>query len=363
VRAPLSRPRGPSILTYHERASLFLKLTTDEGLVGWGETYLLGGAEALIRDTLGPLLLGRSPFELRSLHRELLSASFHNGFAVAAIDIALHDLLGKALGVPVHQLYGGALRSQLPVYASMPGYFDDCGPEEHWLSETTELIERGFRAMKLRIGRFPPSRELPIIARVRQSLPDGVRLMADANAAYSMTSALRVGSALADIGLDWFEEPLPQQGYHGYPELRQKLRLPLAGGEGLQTRAGFSTLLARNAVDIVQPDVSICGGIAECLFVGELAALSGVACVPHCWAGAITLAATLHVVALLPDASRMPGAEPPLVELDVTENPFRDAISNTSFEPVDGHLPLPTGPGLGIEIDESLVRRYGAQSG
>jgi D-galactarolactone cycloisomerase len=91
-----------------------------------------------------------------------------------------------------------------------------------------------------------------------------------------------------------------------------------------------------------------------------------VPCIPHCWAGAVTLAATLHVVSLLPDASRMPGAEPPLVELDVTENPFRDAVSDMSFEPVDGHLTLPSGPGLGIEIDESVLRRYavdGAQSG
>jgi len=212
--------------------------------------------------------------------------------------------------------------------------------------------------MKLRIGRFPPARELPVIEHVRSALPDGVRLMADANAAYSMTSALRVGRALADIGLDWFEEPLPQQGYHGYPELRQKLQLPLAGGEGLQTRAGFSELLKRGAVDIVQPDVSICGGIRECLFVAELAALSGVACVPHCWAGVVTLAATMHVVSLLPDASRMPGADPPLVELDITENPFRDAVSNMSFDPVDGHLTLPAAPGLGIEIDESLLRHY-----
>lgn len=354
----MRRPRGPSILTYSERSSLFVKIATDEGLVGWGETYLLGGADRLVGDVLGPLLMGRDPRDVRGLHRQLASASFYNGFALGAVDIALHDLWGKAVGVPIHRLYGGALRERLPIYTSLAGYDDERDLEDVWMDETTALAQQGVRAIKLRIGRYPPARELAAIARVRAVLPDSVRLMVDANAAYSLSTAMRVGAALADLGIAWFEEPLPQHGHHGYPELRQKLALPLAGGEGLQTRAEFSSLLGRGAVDIVQPDVSICGGIGECLFVAELAELSAVQCIPHCWAGAVTLAATMHVVSLLPDGSRLPGAEPPMVEFDMTENPFRDEVSRVAFDRRDGWVDVPTQPGLGIEVDESALRRY-----
>jgi D-galactarolactone cycloisomerase len=323
---------------------------------------LLGGAESLLRDTLAPMLLGADPTSFRLLQRQLFAASFYNGFAVGAIDIALHDLAGKALGVPAHRLYGGVLRSELSIYASLPGYDDARALEDLWLEEACEVAQQGIRGVKLRIGRFPPSREMHAIRKVREALPSEVKLMVDANAAYSMSTALHVGEELADIGVEWFEEPLPQHGYHGYPELRQKLRLPLAGGEGLQSRAGFAELLGRGGVDIVQPDVSICGGIGECLFVGELAALSAVQCIPHCWAGAVTLAATLHVVALLPDASKLPGGEPPLVEFDVTESPFRDDITGGAFTPSNGVLQVPNAPGLGVELDEAVLRRYALDS-
>src|SRR5262249_23773939 len=151
-------------------------------------------------------------------------------------------------------------------YASLPGYYDDRAPEDHWPAETTELAASGFRGMKLRIGRFPPERELPILSGLRRSLAPEIQLMADGNAAYASGSALRVARALADLGFAWFEEPLPQSGYLGYPELRSKFELPLAGGESLTTRAEASELLSRGCFDILQPDVSICGGIAECLF-------------------------------------------------------------------------------------------------
>ena len=111
VRAAMATPRGPSILTYRERTSLFIKLTSGDGLVGWGETYRMGGVEAAIRDVLAPLLIGRDPLDSRRLHQEMLAATFSNGFAVGGMDLALHDLWGKTLGVPVHVLYGGAQRT------------------------------------------------------------------------------------------------------------------------------------------------------------------------------------------------------------------------------------------------------------
>jgi D-galactarolactone cycloisomerase len=154
----------------------------------------------------------------------MLAATFANGFAVGGMDLALHDLWGKALGVPVHVLYGGALRHRVPAYASLPGYFDaaDRGPEVDWVAEAKALVGDGFRALKFRIGRFSAARELPVLASVRDAVGPGVRLRADANAAYSAGTALRVGRALRELEFDWLEEPLPQAGYAGYPELRTR---------------------------------------------------------------------------------------------------------------------------------------------
>jgi D-galactarolactone cycloisomerase len=359
LRTDLSTPRGPSIFTYHSRETLFVKVSTDDGLIGWGETYRVAGVESAIRDVLAPLITGREAIVSRELHEHMLAATFGNGFAVGGVDLALHDVWGKALGLPVHALYGGARRSRVQAYASLPGYYLDRGPEDHWTSEIVELSEQGFHGMKLRIGRYPPEREMPLLSEVRQAVGSKVHLMADANAGYSPAAALRVGRVLEELDFGWLEEPMPQSGYHGYPELRAKLGLPLAGGEGLSTRSAAAQALQQGCFDIVQPDVSICGGITEGLFIGELAQLSAVRCIPHCWAGAITLAATVHLAALLPEPSRMPGVDASLVEVDVTENPFRDdVVVGTPFNLTDGCIDVPQGAGLGIEIDEEALRRY-----
>jgi D-galactarolactone cycloisomerase len=359
LRAEMSTPRGPSILTYTLRETLLIKLTTDSGLVGWGETYRMAGVEAAIRDVLTPLLVGRDPLEARRLHTAMLAATFNNGFAVGGLDLALHDVWGKALDVPVHRLYGGAERDRVEAYASLPGYYDDRGPDTHWVEESCHLTSLGFRGMKFRIGRFAPRDELRVLTAVRDAVGSGVRLMADANAAYSSGLALQVAPTLRELEFDWLEEPLPQNGYLGYPELRAKLDLPLAGGESLTTRSAAYASLQRGCFDIIQPDVSICGGISECLFIGELARLSAVRCIPHCWGGGVMLAATLQLAALLPDPSRMPGADAPLLEYDVTENPFRTELcQGNPFELRDGYVDVPTLPGLGVAIDESVLRRY-----
>jgi D-galactarolactone cycloisomerase len=358
----MSQPRGPSVHTYRQRQTLIVKLTTDDGLVGWGETYLAPSVVATIQQQFAPLLVGHRAVDHRALWASLSAASFDNAYAVSGVDIALHDLWGKALGVPIHQLYGGALRTRLPAYASMAGYFENVPPEEHWVEETVQLLGLGFQAMKLRVGRYPARQEVPTIARVREALPPHVKLMADGNAAYTLPDAIAMGNELARLGLNWFEEPLPQGGYQGYPELRRKLSIALAGGEVVQTRAGAAELLERGALDVIQPDVSICGGIREVLFVAELAQLSAVQCIPHCWGGAISLAATLHVVSLLAEPTRLPGNQIPMIEYDVTENRFRtDLAAEPMTVDKDGCIAVPDGPGLGVTIDEDALRHYAAR--
>jgi D-galactarolactone cycloisomerase len=359
VRADMATPRGPSVFAYRQRETLFIKLSTDDGIVGWGETYAMPGVEAAICDGLAPLLIGRDPLDARRLHAQMQRATFDNGFAVGGIDLALNDAAGKALGLPVHALHGGAVRESVKAYASLPGYFEDRAPDDHWVEEAQALVADGFQAMKFRIGKFAPPREAAVLHRVRDAVGRDVQLMADGNAAYSAALAERMAPALRELEFGWFEEPMPQSGYVGYPELRARLGMTLAGGESLQSRITAHAALERGCFDIIQPDVSICGGIAEVLFIGELARLSGVRCIPHCWGGGVMLAATLQVVALLPEPTRLPGTDAPMLELDVTENPFRTEICpGTPFALADGCVRVPTAPGLGIEIDEAALRRY-----
>jgi D-galactarolactone cycloisomerase len=362
-RYRLPRATGPSIWLYTERDALLVKISTDEGLVGWGETALVGGFQALIEQVCAPLLLGQNPCDQRRLWRTLWDATLGNGYVVGALDMALHDLWGKATGRSVGELYGGKLRDRVPVYASALSYVEGVDPDERWLSEAEALVERGFRAIKMRIGRYPPAHELPLIARLREVLPAGVRLMADGNAAYTLPTAIRVGRELERIGLEWFEEPIPQLSptqaeYAGYESLAAALDIPIACGETLQSRGAFKALLDARKVDIVQPDAAICGGIGECLFVADMARLAGVPCVPHCWGGALAVAATLHLLSLLPAPTAGPQADIPMLEYDTTENPLRTALLSTPLAPTDGFLAVPTGPGLGVTVDETALNRY-----
>jgi D-galactarolactone cycloisomerase len=355
----LPRAVGCSTLLYAERDALLVKITTDEGLVGWGETAPLGGVRGLIEEQLAPLLLGQDPLQHRRLWRQLWGANFGNGLAVGAVDTALHDLRGKALGLPVAELYGGRLRERVPVYASALNYTEGVDPEKQYPEEAAAVTARGFRALKMRIGRFEPRRDLAVVAAVRDAVGPDVKLMADGNGAYTLPTALRVGRELDRLGLYWFEEPLPEAHYAGYEALRAKLDIALAGGEVLDSRGAAKDLLCRQCFDIIQPDLSLCGGIGECLFVAELARLWGVQCFPHCWASAIATAATLHVLALLPDATWGHTPETPMLELDLIENPFRDRLIARPLEVApDGFMAVPTGPGLGIEVDEDAVKHY-----
>lgn len=359
VEHRLPRRTGPSTYLYPLRTTLLVRIETDAGLVGWGETAPIGAVQELIAQRLGPSLLGQDPLAHRLLWRQLWGANFGDPLAVAALDIALHDLRGKALGLPITDLYGGRLRNQVPAYASAMNYIEGRQAADHYPDEAAQLVAQGFRHLKMRLGGEPLAHDIAAAAAVRARVGADIRLMADANGAYTPAHAIRMGRALEELDFAWFEEPLPQPHYAGYEVLTDKLDIPIAGGEALGSRGAFKELLQRRGVDIIQPDVSLCGGFAECLFVAELARLYATPAIPHCWGGAIVVAATLHLLALLPDASWSRTTDTPLLELDTLENLFRDRLADRDFRiQADGMLAVPTGPGLGIEIDEDLIRHH-----
>jgi D-galactarolactone cycloisomerase len=197
---------------------------------------------------------------------------------------------------------------------------------------------------------------------VRQAVGPDVKLMADGNGAYSLGTAMKMGRELEQQDFYWFEEPLPQStpGYAGYEVLTSKLDIPIAACEGLTCRAQFKEAISRRAMAIVQPDVCIAGGIGECLFVAEMARLWGIQCMPHCWAGGLVIAASVHFLSLLPDASWGRTTETPMLELDHVENPFREQLFTRSVEIKDGFATVPRIPGLGVEVDEERLNYYAA---
>jgi D-galactarolactone cycloisomerase len=358
LRYPLSRTLGGSHYDYRERDFLLIKITTDDGLVGWGETALLGGVRSLIRDTLGPQLIGQDPRQHRRLWLRMWGPNFGNGMAVGGLDIALEDLRGKATGQSIAELHGGRLRDKLPVYASSLNYTEGIDPLESYPADARKLIDQGFRAMKLRLGRLPLRQDMAIAAAVREAVGPDVRLTADGNGGYTLGSAMVMGNELARLGFYWFEEPLPEAHYAGYEVLREKLPIALAGGEVLDSRGYAKGLLERRAVDIIQPDVTLCGGVTECLFVAEMAALYGVPTMPHCYGGPIAVAATVQVLSLLADPNLSYTPDTPMLELDVSESPLTERLLKRPLKVIDGQMDVPTGPGLGIEVDEAVVREF-----
>jgi D-galactarolactone cycloisomerase len=364
LERPVAVPRGPSCFTYHRREAVIVRLEDDDGTAGWGETWLMPGIVETLQE-LGGVLLGRDPLASGPAWSALARGSSSWG-AISALSMAIDDLRGRRLGVPISTLYGGAIRERVRAYASSGGYRLDVGPEETWPEEVEGYVAEGFTAVKLRIGRFAPERELPILERVRERWPD-LRLLVDANGAYALPRAISVGRALERLGFGWYEEPLPRTpdgiSYAGYERLTAALDIPIAAAEGLETRGAFHVFLERGGAEIVQPDVGGCGGIGEALFVAQLAALSGRTCVPHCWGGAILIAATLQLHAVLPEPSEVAGMDSPLLELDRFENPLRDELV---AEPLalgrDGFVRIPDGPGLGVDIDEELVRSTAVRS-
>jgi D-galactarolactone cycloisomerase len=358
MQTKLPRAKGPSTVLSDIRDALLVKISTDSGLVGWGETADVGGTRGIIEDHLKTLLLGKNPLEHRKLWRSLWGANFGDGRAVAGVDIALHDLRGKALQQSVAELYGGRLRDKVLVYASAMDYTDGVRPEEQFPAEAAGLAKRGFRAMKTRTGRFEHKRELALLAKIRAAVGPDVRLLTDGNGAFTLPEAVKFAKELEKLDLYCFEEPLPQGlNYAGYDVLTASVDIALAGGECLDSRVTARDHIVRRSFDIIQPDVTLCGGVGEVLFIAEMARQFSIQCLPHCWSSAIGVATTLQLLSLLPNSTYGFTSDEPMLEL-YDQNPFRDEMVTKPFELKQGMFEIPTGPGLGIEINEEVVKKY-----
>ncbi len=369
LRCALADPFAYSQKWVTHRTALLVKVVTDEGLTGWGEIFCHDAwpaAAALVDRVFAPLVVGQDPLNVSVIWETLYAWSRDYGqkglttSAISGIDIALWDILGKAAGLPVSTLLGGRFRERVDCYAT--GLYRteaSLQSPDVLAQEAAGYVEQGFRAVKMKVG-FGHSRDVESVEAVRCAIGADVDLMVDANHAYDAIGAIRLGRAIAPHRISWFEEPVVPENLDGYAAVRQALDIPIAGGEAEFTRYGFRDLISRGCVDIAQPDVCVCGGLSEGIKISSMARTWGVRCLPHVWGTGVAIAAALHLLAALPNTpSSLSAGTPMYLELDRTENALREHVVSTRL-PVapDGTMAVPSGPGLGIEIDEDALAHY-----
>jgi len=371
LKSPLAEPFAFSQGWVRQRSATLVEVITAEGISGWGEAFAQGLeppeiAATVIDKALRPLVVGANPLDSEVLWHRMYHLTRDYGrkgsvvAGISAIDMALWDIAGKFHGLPVYQLLGGAFRTQVQPYAT--GFYRIRGQGEasRLAEEALRHYEAGFTLMKVKLG-YGVDDDIAVmqaIGRAIQGKPIG--LMIDTNHGYGRAEALRLGRALADYNLRWYEEPVAPEDIQGYVEMRAKLSMPIAGGENEHSMYGFRELLAAGAIDIAQPDLGSCGGISAGRHIAALAQAHGVLVNPHVWGSAIAQAASLQFIAALPVAHHSLFAQQPVLEYDRSSHPFREQLVAEPLRLQDGRVEIPARPGLGVEVNRDVLKKYRA---
>ncbi|MGE0255331.1 MAG: mandelate racemase/muconate lactonizing enzyme family protein [Alphaproteobacteria bacterium] len=350
-----------------------VRIDTDAGFTGWGEGKSAvasaannAGLTAIVNEEFAPLLVGEDPREPARIWEMLYSGtrahyalSRGHGFpvlnrrgahvaAIAAVDMALWDIKGKALDEPVWRLLGGRRAPRLPAYAS-----GGWAPAESIGEQLQGYIDRGgFRSVKMRVGAMDgsPAASARRLAAARASLGPDIGIACDAHGTWTVAEAKRFAALAADSAPMWFEEPVSADDKRGMAEVRAVANMAISAGESEFTRHDFRELCELRAVDILQPDLAICGGITEAMRIAALASAYNLRLAPHLWGGAPAFAAGLAVAAASPAGF--------ILEYSLGANPLLHELAIEGFPVEDGMIDVPDRPGLGITIDEGFVARY-----
>ena len=360
------------------RPTLLVQVHTDEGFIGLGEAATYGGflesTEAIVLNELRQTILGQDPFKVEKLWQMMATRAHQRGrrgmlmMAMSGIDIALWDIIGQATRTPLYRLLGG-YRDTLDAYASAGFYIRD-KDITGLADEFAGYIERGFRYVKMKVGRNPDVMLNPLhdmqaaeyatatleedierVKVVREAIGPKIRLALDANNAWTPSIALQFMRQVERFNIHWFEEPVATDDIEGSAMLAHQLDTPVAGYETETGLPGFRELITRRAVDIVQPDVIWTGGITECRKIAALAQAYGLPVVPHVFSSAVSSIANMHFIAAIPNGG--------LLEFDQNVNPLRSELLETPIEITpEGKVHLPEGPGLGVKLNQETIKRY-----
>jgi L-alanine-DL-glutamate epimerase-like enolase superfamily enzyme len=348
IELPLAKPLKTSIHDIRSIGSLLVLVEGEGGVTGESHvfalgTHRLGVLDAMVQ-SLKPSIVGADiGFSEAVWSRIWREINFfgHKGvsvFGLSAIDGALWDLRGKAMGQPIHRLLG-ACRDAVPTYASAG----------LWLSLTTEelaaeakaFVAQGFRAVKMRLGKMPLEQDVERVAAVRAAIGPEIALMADANQGFTVDHAIRLGRRIEEFGLGWFEEPVPAYDLEGSARVAAALDTPIASGETEYTRYGFRAMLEAKAADVLMPDLARVGGVSEFIKVGHLAAAFDVPISSH-----VFTEQSLSLMASLSNATYL------------EHMPWFGALYREKLELRDGMVPVPERPGFGFTLDLDVVDRH-----
>lgn len=343
--------------------TVIVRIETDDGKVGWGEAKAPVAPQVtarIIELLLADIVIGADPRETTLLWERMYAGmrvrGHRAGFyleAISGVDIALWDLAGQAAGVSIATMLGGSFRNPVRVYASgLPALPREAPQDavEQLVTEALALRDTGYTGLKMAIGQGIEG-DLRSIRAVRDALGNDFTLYVDAAGVYSRAQALRLGYALEDLGIGFFEMPTFPEDIEGYAELAQALTIPIAL-DSIGSRHEAVELIRARAIDVLQPDVCRAGGITECRRIAELGDAFGLAFAPHVSIGsAIHFAASAHLASAMPNTLTS--------EYWIGENPIGNVVLESPLVPVDGYLTTPNGPGLAIalKVDALLSHR------
>lgn len=383
---PIKASFNPPILGFY---NVLVEISTDEGITGYGECDAQAGfAESIARiidggkipeqGGLKRILIGRDPFDVEVLWENMFNVmryydSQYGGFyieAISGIDIALWDIIGKTLKYPIHKLIGGSFRNRLKTYGLVA-----FGTPEEMARDAMKKVEAGYKVIKVKIGQGKETlgvyttgkKDIDGIREIRKTVGDGIEIGVDANCAFEVATAKKVGKQLEDYGVRWFEEPIPPDNLDGYVELCRSLDLYIAAGENFFTPYGFKDFIEKSAIDIVQPDVKRCGGITAERKIAQMAWTHDILYQPHTTFGGIfNHAAELQVSATIPNFISMEFAFMGFAGCQNKNerlwNPFAEdpeIITEPITEFEDGYLKIPNKPGLGVQFNkEVMLEKY-----
>ena len=354
---------------------ILVKVTTDTGIVGWGECYgsSVGpvAMTAVIEDVFGRHIQGENPENIELMFRRVFSSGFTQRpdltvmGAFSALEIACWDILGKDRDRPVHALIGGRMNDRIRAYTYLyPLPHHDINA--FWTSpemaaeSALDCVSRGYTAVKfdpagpytLRGGHMPAmsdiSQSVAFCKAIREAVGDKADLLFGTHGQFTTAGAIRLGQAIEPYSPLWYEEPVPPDAVEQMAQVARSVRIPIATGERLTTKAEFAPILRSGAAAILQPALGRAGGIWEMKKVAAMAEVYNAQMAPHLYAGPIEWAANIQLAASIPN----------ILMCECIETPFHDQLIKSSIKVEDGYITPPTTAGLGIDVDEALARAY-----
>lgn len=349
---------------YNSRTLLLIEIITEDGVFGFGEAF--GNAfinQTIVEKVYAPKIIGMHIFDSEKIWDMLYNTLRDCGQkgsciqALSAIDNALWDLKGKYTKLPVYQLLGGARREQIIPYATGFYHTETDNQEKLLIEEAEKYMADGYRAMKMKIG-FGVENDIQMVKTVRKTIGKDIKLMVDANHAYTAMAAIQLARAIEEYDIFWLEEPVIPEDIDGYKEVKAATTIPIAGGEAEFTRYGFKRFIDERCADILQPDCCITGGLSEVQKIFTMAKMANTQCYPHVWGSAIAAQVGLNAAFAMPDFPESLTPCEVYFEYDRTPNIFREEMNLNRLKIENGYIQKPDIIGLGFEPDRELIAKY-----